>query len=435
MNMLFTIILILIDTIAMLNVVLIVEVLFGASMETNIRKYAVASVIYIIIETALELILGHEYEVPVAFAEYGMMAVIAFIFANKKRIKAALLTFPAVFVYLQWFYMTRLVEMLFGLDKYRAIIAGVEVTPAYFVSEISLISLLVYLRYVLNKKNYKVSMTLPEIIIINIYCIFSPILITIFETLESVFNYGAYNLMWVLFVLVMNVAVIYAIYHRKKARYYRELSSTYKQQFNEEYQYFKDYKDNNKDMMRFRHDWNNHMIVMQDLFEQGKFEEAKQYFDSFPNVKKQKYKKIVSGNETVDTLLAAKENKFAQYQIEMAFSGSLVRIKDMEPVDICILFSNLIDNAIEELIKVEGERYFHIVVHESPAMIMISFKNSTTGNFLMEGEQMITTKSDSSNHGIGLQNVKDIVAKYHGEYSFEVSGNEFVSKVILPFVA
>ncbi|MBR4085205.1 MAG: hypothetical protein IKK33_13085 [Lachnospiraceae bacterium] len=48
-------------------------------------------------------------------------------------------------------------------------------------------------------------------------------------------------------------------------------------------------------MINFRHDWNNHMIVMQELFEQGKYEEAKKYFESFPVAKKARTKSFLPG--------------------------------------------------------------------------------------------------------------------------------------------
>ena len=432
MNTIITIAQILIDTCAMLNIVLIVEVLFGASMATDRRKYAIATAIYFIIECVLELTLGVAYSMPITFVEYGMMFIIAFCFATKKRFRTGLMTFPAVFCYVQWCFIISLIEMLFGLDKYCITVNGSDMRPSDFVVDITLLFLLMYIRKVLKKKDFKVSMTLPELVIITLYCMFSPVMITIFERLESVFDYVVYNIMWVLFVLILNLAVIYAIYHRKKARYYRELSSTYKKQFDDEYTYFKNYKITNQDMMSFRHDWNNHMIVMQDLFEQGKYEEAQKYFEAFPNVKKRKYKKIISGNETVDTILAAKEDKFGENQIEVVFDGNLSSIQNMKPVDICILFSNLIDNAIEELVKVQGKRYFHINVTESLNLTMIIFKNNMAGELIRSGDEIKTSKADSINHGIGLQNVKDIVAKYHGEYSLETDGNEFVTKVILP---
>jgi len=185
-------------------------------------------------------------------------------------------------------------------------------------------------------------------------------------------------------------------------------------------------------MINFRHDWNNHMIVMQELFEQGKYEEAKKYFESFPVAKKSKNKKLLTGNETVDTILAAKADKFEEYMIDLKFYGSLARIAPMEPVDICILFSNLIDNAMEELAKIQGNRYFYVSVTESPNMTMIILKNNMSGELVLESNSIKTSKEDALNHGIGLQNVKEIVSKYNGEYTIETKNREFVIKVILP---
>ncbi|MBR4085206.1 MAG: sensor histidine kinase [Lachnospiraceae bacterium] len=118
--------------------------------------------------------------------------------------------------------------------------------------------------------------------------------------------------------------------------------------------------------------------------------------------------------------------------IDLKFDGSLARIAPMEPVDICILFSNLIDNAMEELAKIQGNRYFYVSVTESPNMTMIILKNNMSGELVLEGNSIKTSKEDALNHGIGLQNVKEIVSKYNGEYTIETKNREFVIKVILP---
>ena len=103
----------------------------------------------------------------------------------------------------------------------------------------------------------------------------------------------------------------------------------------------------------------------------------------------------------------------------------------MEPVDICILFSNLIDNAIEACCKVQAKRYLWMKVTDSPNMLMIILSNPMTGALLKSEEGIKTTKEEKNEHGIGLQNVEEIVRKYNGECYYETQEGEFKIKLVL----
>ncbi len=421
---------IMMDIFALLNVILIVDVLFGAKLVYNNRKLAAICAGFFVMEIFLEYVLKWDNTLKLVGLEYLFMFSTVFFFAEKRKLRTAFLTISAVIVYVQWGDIGFLVELLLGLDKYKMMVETSKLTPMMLITDLSLIIILFMLKQS-KKPIMKIKMTLGEVIFLTLFCFFGPVLVDVLESLETIFNNKIYDLTWVMLALLMNVAVIYAIFNRKKARYYENLSDNYKQQFGEEYTYFKKYKDNNKDMMKFRHDWNNHMIVMQDLLEQGKYEEAKKYFDTFPVAKKSKSRNLLSGNETVDAILASKAELFDEHKIDVKINGELTRLVKMEPVDICILFSNLIDNAIEACCKVEGEHYLQINVTDSPNVLMITLRNPMKGELLKDEEGIKTTKEEKNEHGIGLQNAEEIVRKYNGECYYEAQDGEFTIKLVL----
>lgn len=422
-----------IDVLAMLCVVLIVEVPFGGSMNTNIKKLLIASGSMLLLEVLLEAVfeLATINQYIVTFIEFVFMFSVVFAGATEKRVRTALLTIPAVFVYMNCGQIGYLIEKIWGFGNYSPFSKTDDITWATLISDVVLLVILLLLKY-RGHSYIKVKLSLGELILITIFCIFSPIIIIVLEALETVVQYGAYNWAWMIFVLVLNFAIIYGIAYRKKAKYYKLQSENYKNQFDDEYSYFKEYKNNNMEIAKFRHDWNNHMIVMQKLFEQGKFEEAKKYFDSFPVVKRSNASKVLSGNETVDTILAAKSEYFENLEVELKINGTLSRLSPMSPMDICILFANLIDNALEAVAKIKGNRYLHIYVTESPNMIMIILKNPMSQMLLTEGNLIKSTKAEAEKHGVGLQNVAEIVKKYKGEYYIETPENEYIIKLVLP---
>lgn len=421
---------IMLDICALLCVVLIVDALFGIKLKYNNHKLAICCAGFFVMKIFAEFVMKWDNTLLLLGMEYLYMFLVVFFFAEIRRLRTAFLTLSAVMVYMQWANIGYLIEMLLGLDKYKMMIGTWKLTPMMLLVDLSLVMVLVVLKKSKNPA-LKIKMTLGEIVFVTIFCVFAPVLVEILASLETIFNNKVYDLTWVMLVLLMNMAVIYAIFSRKKARYYISLSESYRQQFGEEYNYFKEYKDNNRDMMKFRHDWNNHMIIMQDLLEQGKYEEAKKYFDTFPVAGKRRSRKQITGNETLDTILAAKADLFERFEIDVKMEGELTRLVKMESVDICILFSNLIDNAIEACSKFQGDRYLRISVTESPNVMMITLTNPIVGDLLRDGEIIRTTKAEENCHGIGLQNVVEIVTKYNGEYYIEAQEREFCIKLVL----
>jgi sensor histidine kinase regulating citrate/malate metabolism len=50
----------------------------------------------------------------------------------------------------------------------------------------------------------------------------------------------------------------------------------------------------------------------------------------------------------------------------------------------------------------------------------------------MKRGKLLTSKNNASNHGIGTENIKDIVAKYQGDVRFDFDDDMFSVRVIMP---
>jgi sensor histidine kinase regulating citrate/malate metabolism len=46
--------------------------------------------------------------------------------------------------------------------------------------------------------------------------------------------------------------------------------------------------------------------------------------------------------------------------------------------------------------------------------------------------KLITSKNNTSHHGIGTENIKDIVTKYRGEVRFDFDMDMFSVRVVMP---
>ena len=105
----------------------------------------------------------------------------------------------------------------------------------------------------------------------------------------------------------------------------------------------------------------------------------------------------------------------------------------LEEQDIVILLSNLLDNAIEACEKVNSEKIIRLKLLLETQQIVLSIQNPLKENLIIVDENRIkTSKKDSENHGIGLQNVKQVIDKYHGISGIHCEDKWFYYTAVIP---
>ncbi|MBD5089037.1 MAG: sensor histidine kinase [Clostridiales bacterium] len=228
-----------------------------------------------------------------------------------------------------------------------------------------------------------------------------------------------------LIIITGGVMGVFIFTHRKKVRYYKELSENYKEQFTQKYSYFQNYKEKQSDIAKFRHDWKNHMLLLQEMLNHGEYEKAKTYFTELSEKTVQSQQRILTGNEILDLILASKADELEQNQIPLTCNGKLETFHFMEDVDCCSLFSNLIDNAIEANLKLEQRRYITITTNRTNKLLYVEISNPMKDMAKVIETGFQTTKKESEKHGIGLKNVYEIFRKYHIEYYIITNEQEF----------
>ena len=88
---------------------------------------------------------------------------------------------------------------------------------------------------------------------------------------------------------------------------------------------------------------------------------------------------------------------------------------------------NLIDNALEAC-ENQNQKYIDLTIKEINHLLIIKVINSYKD---MLPKKFITTKKDKSLHGIGLENVKNLVKKYNGSYKISQNQDEVITIITL----
>lgn len=422
---------IIINTFSVLDILLILQTFFGVDRYKKLWQYCAVAGIFIVLNIGLELWFSDK-ELLYFVVIFLYIALVAAVLMKERRWRSVFLSIPALLLYLQWDCVCGLADLLFHLGKYAYTWAEAAAIAYELLSDLLLFAILLYVTRSKKIEKRMLQFTTGETILLSVFCIFCPVLETVLQYMEEIFNDFMYSMAWVSFVLILNFAVFYGIFHRKRARHYQELSENYKQQFNREYTYFKKYKKEQRNIAGFRHDWNNHLIVLTSMFEKGEYEKAREYFENLSSHNKIESGNILTGNEIVDMILEAKWEKLSQEKIAVTCSKGLEQLQFMEPVDCCILFSNLIDNAIEANCKCDGDRFIAIHVCSKASTLIITIENKMNGEVKRENGRLITTKKAGENHGIGTQNVFEIIKKYRGEYRIVIKENIFAIQILFP---
>lgn len=136
-----------------------------------------------------------------------------------------------------------------------------------------------------------------------------------------------------------------------------------------------------------------------------------------------------TGNDFLNVILSEKLNQARKKGIHIECDVDFSKGSFLQPLDISMIFGNLLDNAIEACQKIEeDEPYIFVSCKTRGNMISIVIKNSMVHNSL----DLKTTKKDKQFHGYGLGNVKKALANYNGEMSIKAEGKEFLISLIIP---
>lgn len=180
-----------------------------------------------------------------------------------------------------------------------------------------------------------------------------------------------------------------------------------------------------EELRRFRHDYKNHMIVVNAYLESGKIDEAREYLNSISSSIGGIVNKIKTGNFVSDAILNSKAVSAAGNGTKISFSG-IIPPDGIENEDLCTVLANLIDNAAEACEKLPGEKTIDVEARKVAGYFILIISNPTSG---AKNPKLRTTKSDRRNHGIGLKNVERALKKYNGALSTENENEVFTASV------
>lgn len=234
--------------------------------------------------------------------------------------------------------------------------------------------------------------------------------------------------------LILTFTVIELVMQGNKRAYYENVAAINESYLNAEVRHFQAYQKTQTETRRVRHDMKNHMQSMLYLAKEEKYDELRQYLEELSSSIEQIDMELHCGNSLADAICNEK-NQLAQMKgISFEIEGSMPEHIKIEPVDICTIFANALDNAIEALENKEIKNpWIKLEISGQGEILFLRFTNPVI-KAQIENSYGNTSKQDKVNHGFGLQNIRISAEKYQGEVNTaicEEKGSDIFSLEIM----
>ena len=141
-----------------------------------------------------------------------------------------------------------------------------------------------------------------------------------------------------------------------------------------------------------------------------------------------------TGNQVLDTVLTTKSLYCAKHGITFTCVADGTLLDFMDVMDICSIFGNALDNAIECELKIpdKEKRLIHVTVSKQKNFLILRFENYYEEALQYKEGKLVTTKKDKEYHGYGLKSIRYTVNKYDGAVSIDTNENWFDLKILIP---
>ena len=179
-----------------------------------------------------------------------------------------------------------------------------------------------------------------------------------------------------------------------------------------------------------RHDIRHHFIQLSSLAEQGDMEKIKKYL-SATTEKISDYNLHFCENQAVDSVFGYYSTLAKRENIPFHALVSLPTDLSIDEINLCLVFSNLLENAIQASVKTEpARRKINVEVYpHHNHLLLIHVENTFDGK--IQQENNVFQSSKRSGNGIGIESVRHITDKNGGVCDFTYEDGIFSAKIML----
>jgi len=216
--------------------------------------------------------------------------------------------------------------------------------------------------------------------------------------------------------------------------HYKNLSTLMDNQIKTQVKHYEALSIFNEDIRRFKHDYRNLFIALNESLKRGDTEGAITILSTKEMMSATLGSQFETGSLVLDAMLNEKQLSASKINTYVEFNG-VVPGNLLSPVDICLIFGNALDNAIEACAKCQYEEDKIITINSSftNGFLFIKIENPVADEVQIINNNITSIKPDKRLHGIGLQSIRTAVEKYSGSTSLSCTNGAFCLDIDLDF--
>ena len=137
-----------------------------------------------------------------------------------------------------------------------------------------------------------------------------------------------------------------------------------------------------------------------------------------------------SGNHLLDVIINKYETECRLKSIDFSFDVKLCNLDFIENYDLVTILGNLLDNAVRAAENTENA-FISLYTHYTNTYAVLEISNKCNTPPVFSDKELLTTKENKRQHGLGIKSVKKVLKKYGGDFEWKYDNTDKVFTAVL----
>ena len=235
---------------------------------------------------------------------------------------------------------------------------------------------------------------------------------------------------WCSFGLLFSTFFSLYLYEKimRQAKVERE-QELFKQQIKAQSKHLNEILIAQKQLKKVYHDFKNHCISIQSFFENNDCIGGIEYINDLNKLIKFSDNNIETGNTSLDAIINTKRNIALSKGINFLTNIQVPENLFIDPIDICIILGNSLDNCIEACERIKnGNKQIEISIIYDDNSVICKIMNTVEKRKI---DIFKTLKKDKLYHGFGIENINSALSKYKNISRYLQTEDKFIFSFVI----